>query len=113
MKIPLHRLLQQVTVQICNICFIYVFLTKFSFSLASVSARKRAVVKAKKPTVTPQDCEDYDVDTHQASQSDDSSEEDLFTTAFTKVSPALKKGKKPKPLKGIYIHYLIHIQIKN
>ena len=59
-----------------------------------MSARKRAVVKAKKPTVTPQDCDDYDLDTHQASQSDDSSGEDLLTTAFTKVPPDLKKEKK-------------------
>lgn len=76
-----------------------------------MSARQRAVPIAKKPTVTPQDCEDFDVDTHQASQSDDSSDEDLMKTAFTKVPPLKKKGKNSKNFKGIYFHYKILIHI--
>jgi hypothetical protein len=50
-----------------------------------------------------QDCEDYGVDTNQASQSDSSSEDDLLKDAFTKVAAPLKRRQKSKPLKGIYI----------
>ena len=76
-----------------------------------MSSSRRAVPIAKKPTVTPQDCEDFDVDTHQSSQNDNSSDEDLMKTAFTRVPPLKKKGKNSKNLKGFYIHYMILIHI--
>jgi hypothetical protein len=73
----------------------------------------RPVSIAKKARVTQEECEDFDITTHQASQSDDSSEEDFMKTAFTKVPPLKKGGKKAKHPKGISINnnILIHIII--
>jgi hypothetical protein len=72
----------------------------------------RPVPIAKKARKTPEDCEDFDIDTHQASQSDSSSDEDLLKNAFTKVPSLKKKAKKAKQLKGIYMNYKILIHIK-
>ena len=111
-KITLKQSLKQVSPLFCNIIFIYEYLTIFSLSLTALSAKMRPVPIAKKARVTQEECEDFDITTHQASQSDDSSE-DLMNTAFTKVPPLKKKGKKAKHSKGIYMKYKILIHIKN
>ena len=84
-KFTLYQSLKHVSPLFCNIIFIYEYLTIFSLSLAALSAKMRPVPIAKKARVTQEECEDFDITTHQASQSDDSSEEDLMNTAFTKV----------------------------
>ena len=111
-KSTLYQDLKHVSLPFCNIIFIYDYLTIFSISLASLSAKMRPVPIAKKARVTPEDCEDFDIDTHQASQSDSSSDEDMLKNAFTKVRPLKNKGKKAKNFKGIYMHYKILIHIK-
>ena len=110
-NLPLSRALKQVILPIFNIIIIHEFVTIFSITLASVSAKMRPVTTAKKARVTQEECEDFDIDTHQASQSEDSSDEDMLKDAFTKVPPLKKKGKKAK--QGIYMNYniLIHIKI--
>ena len=112
-KITLYRSLKHVSLRFFNLIFIYEYLTIFSLSLASKSDKMRPVPIAKKARMTQEECEDFDITTHQASQSDDSSEEDLMTTAFTKVPPLKNKGNKAKKSKGIYMKYKILIHIKN
>ena len=76
----------------------------------------RPVPIAKKSKESQEDCVDFDIDTHQATPSDSSSEEGFLKKAFTKVpalkNPLKKRHTKAKKMKGISINYKILINIK-
>ena len=76
----------------------------------------RPVPIAKKSKVSQEECVDFDIDTHQATPSESSSDDGFLKKAFTKVSASKKLLKKrhtkAKKLKGISINYKILINIK-